>query len=54
MARGERPEWAELAMDCGYFDQPHFNHDFKKFSGTSPVDYLGQRTEHLNHAKLAE
>lgn len=54
MARGERPEWAELAMDCGYFDQPHFNHDFKRFSGTSPVDYLGQRTEHLNHAKLAE
>jgi AraC-like DNA-binding protein len=54
MAKRERPEWSELAMDCGYFDQPHFNHDFKRFSGTSPVDHLGQRTEYLNHARLAE
>jgi AraC-like DNA-binding protein len=32
----ERP-WAELALDCGYFDQSHFIRDFKSFTGRSPA-----------------
>ncbi len=31
----ERP-WAELALDCGYYDQAHFIRDFKSFTGKSP------------------
>jgi AraC-like DNA-binding protein len=27
---------AELAYDCGYYDQAHLNRDFRQFTGTSP------------------
>jgi AraC-like DNA-binding protein len=51
--RGRRVDWAGLAADCGYFDQAHFIHDFRAFSGISPSAYAAQRTEHLNHVPLA-
>jgi AraC-like DNA-binding protein len=47
-------ELADLALECGYFDQPHFIHDFKGFSGISPTEYLANRTMHLNHVPLAD
>jgi AraC-like DNA-binding protein len=34
------PNWAELALDLGYFDQSHFIREFSEFSGLSPTDYL--------------
>jgi len=49
---GDRIEWADLAIDCGYFDQAHFIHDFRAFSGLNPSTYVAQRTEHLNHVPL--
>lgn len=35
----------EIAYLCGYYDQPHFIHDFKEFSGCHPSAYFGGKTE---------
>ena len=47
-------DWADFALDCGYYDQAHFIHDFQSFAGITPATYLLQRTRHLNHVPLAE
>jgi AraC-like DNA-binding protein len=47
-------DWADVALTHGYFDQPHFIHDFQEFSGLNPTQYLGLRTEHLNHLRVCD
>jgi len=47
-------EWAAVAQDCGYFDQAHFIHDFRAFSGINPSAYLVRQTAHRNHVALPE
>jgi AraC-like DNA-binding protein len=32
-------DWAQLAVECGYFDQSHLIHEFREFSGVSPSDF---------------
>lgn len=34
----------EISMECGYYDQSHFIHDFQKFSGISPKAYFKKET----------
>jgi AraC-like DNA-binding protein len=50
------PDWASIAADHGYFDQSHFIHDFRAFSGLTPTDYVRQRSEHVkdHHVPMAE
>lgn len=37
--KGLPVNWAELAADCGYFDQAHLIHDFRAFAGITPLAY---------------
>lgn len=36
---------ADVAYDCGYYDQSHFIHDIKEFSGYHPRHYFREETE---------
>jgi AraC-like DNA-binding protein len=46
-------DWADVALSCGYFDQAHFNHDFRTFSGINPSTYLRHRTS-LTHVAVPD
>ncbi len=54
LATAHEIDWAEVALECGYYDQAHFIHDFKDFAGITPSAYLQHRTEHLNHVPLVD
>jgi AraC-like DNA-binding protein len=48
-------DWADVASACGYFDQPHFIHDFREFTGLRPSDYLGLRIAgQRNHVRVPD
>lgn len=52
ISNGRTVNWADLAADCGYYDQAHFNHEFRRFSGLRPERYLIERTSQPNHVAV--
>lgn len=36
-------DWTNVALSCGYYDQAHFNHEFRRFSGMDPSAYRARR-----------
>jgi len=36
---GDAVEWAELAVECGFYDQAHLANEFRAFAGVSPTKY---------------
>jgi AraC-like DNA-binding protein len=47
-------DWSVLASGAGYFDQAHFGHEFREFTGLTPTRYVEVRRrfmrEHPGHA----
>jgi AraC-like DNA-binding protein len=38
--RAERPDWARIALDAGYYDQSHLINDFRSVTGRTPVTFF--------------
>ncbi|HTP67272.1 MAG TPA: AraC family transcriptional regulator [Dongiaceae bacterium] len=47
-------DWAQLALECGYFDQAHFIHEFREFSGLTPSAYQAATTSFQNHVTFLQ
>nr|WP_244962452.1 helix-turn-helix domain-containing protein [Oleiagrimonas soli] len=45
-------DWAALAADCGFHDQPHLVREFRAFAGMTPSAYATRRGPHLNHVAV--
>ena len=47
-------DWVDLAGRAGYFDQAHFGHEFRSFTGLTPTRYVEVRRrflrDHSGHA----
>jgi AraC-like DNA-binding protein len=52
--RGVTQDWATIAADCGFSDQPHLIHEFRAFAGLPPSAYLDNRTRHRNHVRFLQ
>jgi AraC-like DNA-binding protein len=52
--RGQLVDWPQVALECGYYDQAHFIHEFRSFSGLTPTGYQGARTAFQNHVKILQ
>ena len=44
-----RPDWVRIALECGYYDQPHFIKEFKTFAGTEPTTYFHEPAVMSDH-----
>lgn len=40
LQRPDAPSRTEIALACGYYDQAHFNRDFRAVTGGSPAEFL--------------
>ena len=43
------PDWSDVALDCGFYDQAHLIHEFRRHANMTPTQYLSARTERFNH-----
>ena len=46
LRRKEHASLTELALDCGYYNQAHFDRDFRAFAGVTPTELLSTLGSH--------
>lgn len=49
-----QPDWTDIALTCGYFDQSHFINDFQRFAGMRPTQYAPQDPDHRLNLPVLE
>ena len=53
LARGDRP-LAEVALAAGYYDQAHFNRDFRDMTGITPGSYASLPGRSVLHTEVRD
>ncbi|MCI0586067.1 MAG: AraC family transcriptional regulator [Planctomycetes bacterium] len=53
-ARGGSRGWAEVAVDCGFYDQAHLSREFQAFAGLPPGAYAPLSEDRPNHVPLLD
>ncbi|WP_322752369.1 helix-turn-helix domain-containing protein [Frankia sp. Cas3] len=48
------PDWARLAVDCGFYDQAHLINDFRDLSGLTPGAYRPRSVDVPNHVPVTD
>ena len=48
-ARGRSAGWAEVALECGFYDQSHLTREFQAFAGLPPGAYAPLSPDRPNH-----
>ena len=46
------PDWAGLAVGCGYYDQAHLIHEFQEFASMTPAEYQRTHSEYPLYVHL--
>ena len=46
-------DWAELAVEGGFYDQAHLIHEFRRLAGVTPAAYLPVRPDQPTHVPVA-
>jgi AraC-like DNA-binding protein len=50
----QRINWAQLALECGYYDQAHLSNEFRTFAGVCPSAYLRVRSAQSPYTLLSD
>ena len=45
-------DWAGIAVDGGFHDQPHLVHEFRAFAGLTPTAWLASCGQHASHVPI--
>ncbi|HEY6391252.1 MAG TPA: helix-turn-helix domain-containing protein [Bryobacteraceae bacterium] len=53
LLRAPQRDWAVMAADSGYFDQAHLIHDFREFTGQTPMAWRQQQVAFLQDPEPA-
>ncbi|HEU0297642.1 MAG TPA: AraC family transcriptional regulator, partial [Anaerolineales bacterium] len=51
--KGTTMHWSEIALQNGFYDQAHFIHEFRAFSGFTPGEYIKRKSSLLNYIPVA-
>jgi AraC-like DNA-binding protein len=51
--RDATAHWSEIALQNGFYDQAHFIHEFRAFSGFTPGQYVKRKSTLLNYIPVA-